>query len=783
MSLQPDSQLPTLRADVTVTPDPASPGAGGFLLHDKRDHRVWQIGPGERAVLRSLDGTCSADGIRQALEHQKLLAPAAIPTAEEIAAFLEQLAGEGLLGSHSASAPTDRRAGLSTGIRRALSFPIRAILRWFIVTPWELVSLESRGELMRPSHLRLGSPDRLLALLVRLTHPLYRRATVVAALTVTGLGLGLLIAHFSDWWAAIEFLWTPRGLTVIALVGILLVHIPHQLAHGAVAVYHGARIPSWGIRTLMHIVPTLWIDVSDTMWLPEKKWRLSVMAVGLLWQGMAFTAGMVGWLLADRGSIAALVCLALSSTALFGLILNANPLARRDGYHLLSAWLELPDLRRRANGLLRAWVRWQPMPEPFTPRERRWFAGYSLAAHLFGILLTISAGMFALRLANHYNETGATFMLFAGGFVFQDHLRSIFHATGVTRAVRWLPRLMVWVLWIGLGAGVAWAMFLPYAYHAGGETILSAVEQAEVRTELEGLIGEVLVTEGQWVQPGERLAVLHSPVQERNLYAAQAQLAESRARQSALVAGRRPEELERARSTVLTAEAQLVWSTARAERTHRLFEQKIVSLQDYENATQLKLIDERKLGEAKAALALLESGTRSEAIEASEQGIKSQQAMVNHFEGNVQRTAIISPIGGYVTTPDVQNLRGRYLQPGQRDLITLVENTSIVVATIAVPEEDISGVDIGAEVTLYTWSYPGRAFKGEVTAIAPIASSDALWGGTYVRVRTEIPNADGLLKPQMSGYAKIRLEERPVWDIIFRPVLRWMRIEVWSWLP
>jgi multidrug efflux pump subunit AcrA (membrane-fusion protein) len=143
----------------------------------------------------------------------------------------------------------------------------------------------------------------------------------------------------------------------------------------------------------------------------------------------------------------------------------------------------------------------------------------------------------------------------------------------------------------------------------------------------------------------------------------------------------------------------------------------------------------------------------------------------------------VTPISGYVTTPDVQNLRGRYLQPGQRDLVTMVENTRILVAAIDVPEEDISGVAVGSEVTLYTWSYPGRQFKGSVSSIAPIASDDNPVGRSFVRVRTEIPNSEGLLKPKMTGYAKIRIEERPVWDILIRPLVRWVRIEVWSWLP
>jgi putative peptide zinc metalloprotease protein len=780
MTLEHDLLLPSLRADVNVTPDPASPNGSGYLLHDRTDNRVWQIGVRERAVLRVLDGTRSLQAVHEALAQETSLGADAVPMLEEVAEFTTQLGREGLLTSDHPAASIRTRSRVP--VRRILTFPVRALLRWLVVTPWDMLSLEARGDLLRPNHIRLGSPDRVLGVLARVFRPLVGRALLYGALAYSALGLVLLIGHFDEWWRAVKLLWGPWGLTLVALVGVLAVHIPHQLAHGLVLVHHGARVPSWGVRTLLHLVPTFWVDVSDTMWLTEKRSRLAVTAAGLLWQAVCFTTGLIGWLITD-GGVASLVFLALSSTAGFGFVLNANPLARRDAYHLLSTWLDVTDLRRRAGAYLRAWVRWAPMPEPYTRRERHWFAVYALAVNVFGILLTVLAAMFALRLTEQYRETGATLVLFAGGFVFQDHFRSILQATGISRARRWLPRFVVWVLWLAFAAGIAWAMFLPYTYHTGGKTTLASSEQAEVRSELEGLIAEVDVHEGVWVEKGQRIAVLHAPVQERNLYVAEAQLAESKAKQSALVVGRRPEEIEFARSAVLTAEAQLAWSTARAERAKPLYDQKVISQQEYENAEQLRLVDQRKLDEAKAALAVVDSGTRSEVLEATAEGVKSQQAIVTHFRGNIQRTAIVSPISGYVTSTDVQNLRGRYLQPGQRDLVTVIENTRSLVAFIDVPEEDISGVDVDNEVRLYTWSYPGREFRGRVSAIAPVAANDNALKLSFVRVRTEIPNPDGLLKPNMTGYAKIRVEERPVWDILFRPLLRWMRIEVWSWLP
>jgi len=782
MSTEIDGQLPALRTDIHIAADPGDASRGRYLLHDGSDQRVWQVGARERAILTLLDGNRTIAALRDALVEQKLVPTDGVPSADEILNFASQLARESLLVPGEVTEALKRRSGGRSRIRRTLTFPVRWVLRWLVVTPWKILSLESRPDLMQPTQWRFGSPDRLLSFLAGLFRPLLGRAGVVAATAYLLLGIGLLMSHFDQWWEAVDFLWNPWGVVVIALVGILVVHIPHQLAHGVVLVHHGARAPSWGLKIAMHVVPTFWIDAADAVWLPEKNSRMAVMAAGPLWQGLCFTSGLIGWLITSRGTTS-LLFLALSSTALFGLMLNANPLARRDCYHLLSTWLELSNLRERASAYLDAWVRWQPMPEPYTRRERRWFGVYSLAARGFGLVLTIGAVLFGIQAMHQYRETGATFVVFVAGFLFQDHFRSLMQSTPLARARRWVPRFVMWTLWIAFAGVVAWGLFLPYPYHAGGETILASLEQVEIRTELEGMIGDIAVQEGAWVEKGQTIAMLHSQVQERNLYAAQAQLAESKAKQSALVAGMRPEEIERARSAVLTAQAQLDWSTGRALRYKPLYEQKVISAQEYENAQQAQMLDQRRLEEARAALTVVEIGTRKETIEASHEGIKSQQAIVAHFQGNVQRTAISSPISGYVTTPDIQNLRGRYLQPGQRDLIATIENTKVLVAAIEVPQEDISGVSVGGEVTLYTWSYPGRAFKGTVSAISPVASDDNPAHYSYVRVTTHIPNADGILKPKMTGYAKIMVTHRPVWDVLFRPLLRWARVELWSWLP
>jgi hypothetical protein len=137
-------------------------------------------------------------------------------------------------------------------------------------------------------------------------------------------------------------------------------------------------------------------------------------------------------------------------------------------------------------------------------------------------------------------------------------------------------------------------------------------------------------------------------------------------------------------------------------------------------------------------------------------------------------------------------------------MFAVVEDARKIIAEINVPEEDVGEVEIGASVTLRAWGYPSEAFKGKVVAIAPVAyeksmeriertlsEREQLYGrtqtfreeGKVVRVLSELPNEDGFLKTDMTGYAKIDGNNMPVIVAFTRWLVRFIMIEVWSWIP
>jgi len=375
---------------------------------------------------------------------------------------------------------------------------------------------------------------------------------------------------------------------------------------------------------------------------------------------------------------------------------------------------------------------------------------------------------------------------------------------GAARPRSWKTRLRTWLLRAGIPAVVLVVMFLPYPYQTGGSFQFLPASRAELRSEVEGLVEEVLVREGQWVDKGQPIARLAQRVHEKNLKAAEAQLEEIHAQLALLHKGAKPEEIERAESAVRTAETSLAWSRSRADRYAKLSREELVSQQEYDNALRQRDLDTAKLAEAKADLQLVRSGARREQIDAMEAEARSLQALVDNYRTDVEHTTMSAPIAGRVVTPRIEELQGTYLKPGQRDLVAQIEDSRVMRAEVQVPEEDVADVRVGARVKVVPWAYHDRVFTGQVVSIAPIAATEtadassatvvgqgeaptqmamANTADKVVRVITEFDNKDGLLKSEMTGYAKIGTGDRPVWDVLLRPIIRWCMVEVWYWIP
>ncbi len=121
-----------------------------------------------------------------------------------------------------------------------------------------------------------------------------------------------------------------------------------------------------------------------------------------------------------------------------------------------------------------------------------------------------------------------------------------------------------------------------------------------------------------------------------------------------------------------------------------------------------------------------------------------------------QRVTIHAPIAGKVLEMSVVN--GEFRNDLSAPLMTIADLSSVWV-TSDVPETAIRFVRVGERVKIDLAAYPGDTFRGRVALIGDLVDPQT----RTVKVRAELANPDGRLKPEMFGNIQLaeQTEQRP----------------------
>jgi multidrug resistance efflux pump len=259
----------------------------------------------------------------------------------------------------------------------------------------------------------------------------------------------------------------------------------------------------------------------------------------------------------------------------------------------------------------------------------------------------------------------------------------------------------------------------------------------------------------------------------------EAELAQKRAQLRLLEAGPRAEEIEVARLAVQKAEARLGYADAELARNRQLAATEAASRQELERTEETAGVLSRELEGERARLKMLVAGSRPEEVAAMREDIAHSEAELLRLEEQLAQAWVVAPHGGIVTTPKLRERIGEYMEPG--DLIAEVYALDTVTAEIAVPERDIGEVRVGQPGGARLRAYPDRDLEGRVTAIAAAAVELERQRTRIVKATIELPNPAGLIKPSMTGYARIHCGKRRALDVLTRELRRFLRVEFWSW--
>jgi multidrug efflux pump subunit AcrA (membrane-fusion protein) len=154
----------------------------------------------------------------------------------------------------------------------------------------------------------------------------------------------------------------------------------------------------------------------------------------------------------------------------------------------------------------------------------------------------------------------------------------------------------------------------------------------------------------------------------------------------------------------------------------------------------------------------------------------------------------------------MEQKRGQQARAGE--LLAVLQDTSRLRVEVAAEDSAAADVQPGMKVNVRLYALTGRLLTGTVLRVAHTAEQDRTIGVTpvrtdselyqeqivnaraksgtsyHVRVYVELDEALPELKPEMTGYARIVVKDEDVlWRALVRPVARFLRTEVWSWLP
>ena len=725
-----------------------------MVIKDPVTGQFFRLRAPEQFIAQQLDGATPLEEVQRRVEKEfgAVLAP------EALSRFLETLDHSGLLEKPAGDrSPQRKPSGRMGGSLLYLRF-------------------------------RLLDPDRLLNAMARRCHFLFTPGFVFLSATAI---LGALAVTLFNWNEIVQDaarLYRFSTLPVFLLIVFLTV-TTHEFAHGLTCKHFGGEVREMGLL-LLYFQPAFYCNVSDAWLFPEKSRRLWVGFAGPYFELFLWALATLAWRLTDTETWISHFSLVVMATSGIKTLFNFNPLIKLDGYYLLSDYLGISNLREKSLRYLGQFLRrigGLACQLPLVPRrERRIYLAYGLAAWTFSAVLLI---YLAMLVGPHLivRDQRVAFLAFTG--LIGLRVRNLFNRKSAnvekrtsTRRHRWLIKLLA------VAALLLVLLFGRMELRVAGPLNVLPLHNADVRAPIEGIIEEIHATEGQRVHKGHVIARLSDREHRAELQKVEAEIQQCQARLDMLRAGPTPQQIDVARRTVATAEDRFVFAQGKVAREKPLFDQSLIAASDFDVTRQLESGAKNELAEAKSKLQVLLEGTRPEEIEAARAEFARLEAQRRYWNEQLKLVNVLSPSDGIITTPSRQltELPRQMVQKG--DLIAKVHELDTVTVEAAISEKEIADVKPGQTVAVKVRAHPERLFYGKVTAIATtvrgaasINASAAVLPANTILVTTEIDNAAHLLKPGMTGMAKIYCGERRVTDLVLRRLSRTFRVEFWSW--
>src|SRR3954470_16183729 len=349
-------------------------GKGFHVVKDPVCLRYYRFNKQEYFVFSLFNGTHTMEEVREAFEEE--FKPQRLEH-QDLESFARQLVTAGLVQHEQAG------AGKHLFHRRAKQRRMKKLATFTNILYMKIPIFD---------------PDRILTWMFKFLWWIFTTPFFVLSVAFMVTAAAFVALHYNTFYAKLPayqefFTWNSVMYMWISLG---IVKVIHEFGHGLSCKAFKGECHEMGVL-LMCLSPALYANVTDAWTLADKWKRIIISFAGIYVELIIAAAATFVWWYTPAYPVVnniALCIMVLCSVST--VVFNANPLMRFDGYYMLADWLEIPNLREKANRylnnlFLEKCLGVEVPPEHYMASGRKvLFVAYAIASWVYRWVLTFS---------------------------------------------------------------------------------------------------------------------------------------------------------------------------------------------------------------------------------------------------------------------------------------------------------------------------------------------------------------------------------------------------------
>ena len=497
-----------LRPDLVVRPQ-FYEGMTHYVVKDPIGLKYYRFKAEEYFLLQQLDGKSTLLEVKKAFERK--YRPQTI-TVDDLVRFCSQLHEAGV-----AQIDTPEQTEVFVKRRRKKI--------------WKKV----RGAAANILYIKIPiiDPERLLTWMYPYFKWIYTRTFVVLSCLLMLSALTMVISNFTEVkerlpdfqsffnWRTIVYFWCSLAI----------VKIIHEFGHGLTAKHFGGEVHEMG-ALLLCLTPALYCDVTDSWLLPNKWHRIWISAAGIYVECVLASLATFAWFYSNPGLFNSLMMATMFLCSMNTIMFNANPLMRYDGYYVLADYLEIPNLRVKANQFFsyafQEKVLGLEVPvQSYMPRTRRWlFLAYAITSFLYRWFVTLSILFFLNRLMKPY-KVYSIGIFFAMWGMIPLVIMPVYQIVKFVRTpgrLRKVKKVRATAFAVSAVALITAILMIPTPLRIKGTLVIAPEAPSRIYANTAGRLVTLAVRDGDMVKKGDLIAQLSNLDKQRERASMQEEL-------------------------------------------------------------------------------------------------------------------------------------------------------------------------------------------------------------------------------------------------------------------